>query len=146
MFFESVPIYRFYILKNSIAITINPSTTLYIANTLKLPFCKYLSKNLITNIPTIKLASTPTKNGTPNTKSFILTSAAAATTGVDNKNENFAIASLFIPIFLPTVIVIPDLDTPGNAAANACDIEISNACLNVICFISYFDLDFLSTT
>ena len=63
------------------------------------------------------LANIPIKNAGLNTKSFKSTNAAAATTGVDNKNEYFATDSLFKPIPLPTVIVIPDLDTPGNAAA-----------------------------
>ena len=49
---------------------------------MKLPFCKYFSKNFITIIPTIKLAKIPKKNGTLNTKSFNLNNAAAAITVV----------------------------------------------------------------
>ena len=85
------------------------------------------------------------KNGILNTKSFKSYKAAAATTGVDNKNEYFATSSLFNPIPLPTVIVIPDLDTPGKAAAIACDIAIRSDCFNVISLYSTFDFDFLST-
>ena len=53
------------------------------------------------------------------TKFFISYKAAAATIGADNRNENFAEDSLSIPIALATVIVIPDLETPGKAAAKA---------------------------
>jgi len=51
---------------------------------------------------------------------------------IDSKKEYFATDSLSIPIPLPTVIVIPDLETPGKAAAIACDIEIKTDCFNVI--------------
>ena len=63
----------------------------------------------------------------------------------DNKNEYFAALSLSTFKALATVIVIPDLDVPGNAAAIACDNPIKNDCLNVIS--SYFVSDgaFLST-
>ena len=75
----------------------------------------------------------------------MLTSTAANIIGVDNKNEYLAALSLSIFKALATVIVIPDLDVPGNAAAIACDIPIKNDCLNVIS--SYFTSDgaFLST-
>ena len=56
------------------------------ANALKLPFCKYLSKNLITSNPTIKLAITPIINGISNTNSENFSTVAANTIGVDNKN------------------------------------------------------------
>lgn len=36
--------------------------------------------------------------------------------GMDNRNENFAAFSLFIPENIPAEIVIPDLETPGNSA------------------------------
>ena len=39
--------------------------------------------------------------------------------GVESKNEYFAALSLSTPKALATVIVIPDLDVPGNAAAIA---------------------------
>ena len=48
-----------YSLAKAIARTITPRIILYMAKPLKLPFCRYCSKNLITKIPTIKLASTP---------------------------------------------------------------------------------------
>lgn len=123
----------------------NPKITLYIANPLKLPFFKYSSKNLITITPTIKLAKTPITNGRLKVKCLSSYSAAAATIGVDNKKEYLATDSLFSPISLPTVIVIPDLDTPGKAAAIACDIEIRRDCFNVISLYSTFDFAFLST-
>ena len=76
------------------------------------------NKNLITIIPTKKLNNTPIKNASVNSKSFILTSTAANTIGVDNKNVYFAAASLVTPIALAVVIVIPERDTPGiNAKA-----------------------------
>ena len=90
-----------------------PNIILYIANTLKLPFCIYFNKNLITNVPTIKLANTPIINGKLNTKSLNFKTVAANTIGVDNKNVYFAAASLFTPIALAVVIVTPDLETPG---------------------------------
>lgn len=101
---------------------------------------------MITITPTIKLAKIPIKNGILNTKSFKSYNAAAATIGVDNKKEYFATDSLSNPIPLPTVIVIPDLDTPGKAAAIACEIEIKRDCLNVISLYLTFDFAFLSTT
>lgn len=112
--------------------TANPNRTLYIANTLKLPFCKYFNKNLITTNPTKKLDSTPTIKGIPNTKSLNLYNVAPNTIGVDNRNEYLAVDSLSTPIILPVVIVTPERDTPG-INANACDIPIINVCLNVIC-------------
>ena len=138
------PVPNYYLI-NVIAITITPSTTLYIANTLKLPFFKYSNKNLITTIPTTKLEINPAKNAIESSKSAILTSTAANIIGVDNKNEYLAALSLSTFSNLATVIVIPDLDVPGNAAAIACDNPIKNDCLNVIS--SYFtsDADFLST-
>ena len=66
-----------------------------------------------------KLAKIPIKNGILNTKSFKSYNAAAKTIGVDNRKEYFATDSLSNPIPLPTVIVIPDLETPGKAAAIA---------------------------
>ena len=114
------------------AIITNPAITLYIANPLKLPFCKYFSKNFITKIPTMKLENTPTKNGTLNTKSFILNIVAAKTIGADSINEYFAADSLSTFNNLAVVIVTPDLDTPG-IKAKLCAKPIKNVCFNVIC-------------
>ena len=61
----------------------------------------------------------PTKNGIENVKLVIFTSTAAATIGVASKKENFAALSLSIFNALAVVNVMPDLDTPGNAAARA---------------------------
>ena len=94
----------------------------------------------------MKLEITPIKNGKLNVKYFNFTKAAAATIGVDNKNENLATDFLSIPIALPTVIVTPDLDTPGNAAANACDTAINNDCLKFISLYFRFDLDFICSS
>ena len=80
---------------------------------MKLPFCKYFNKNLITNKPTIKLANTPIINGKLNIKSLNFKTVAANTIGVHNINEYLAAASLFTPIALAVVIVTPDLETPG---------------------------------
>ena len=102
-------------MKNS-PITIIPIITLYIANTLKLPFFKYSSKNFIIKIPTKKLVNTPTKNDKSNTKASRSNTAAAKVIGVASKNENFAAPSLSTPIPLATVIVIPERDTPGMKA------------------------------
>ena len=77
--------------------------------------------------------------------SVILTKTAAKIIGVDSKNEYLAALSLSIFNALATVIVIPDLDVPGNAAAIACDIPIKNDCLNVIFSSFVSDDDFLST-
>ena len=86
---------------------------------MKLPFFRYSSKNFITKTPTKKLNKTPIKNANVNSKSVILTNTAANTIGVESKNEYFAALSLSTPKALATVIVIPDLDVPGNAAAIA---------------------------
>ena len=86
------------------------------------------------------------KNAKVNSKSVILTNTAASIIGVDNKNEYLAALSLSTFNALATVIVIPDLDTPGKAAAIACDIEIKRDCLNVMSLYSTFDFAFLSTT
>ena len=102
----------YYFIKVISIITI-PAITLYIANALKLPFCKYFSKNFITSNPTIKLDTTPTINGKLNTKSLNFKTVAANTIGVDNKKVYFAAASLVTPIALAVVIVIPERDTPG---------------------------------
>ena len=75
----------------------------------------------------------------------MLNITAAKTIGVDNKNEYFAALSLSSFKALATVIVIPDLEVPGNAAAIACEIPIKNDCLNVIFSKFTFDSDFLST-
>ena len=83
-------------------------------------------------IPTIKLASTPTKNGRLNTKSFILKMVAAKTIGADSIKEYLAADSLATPIALPAVMVIPDLETPGINAKH-CDKPIRKVCLNVMC-------------
>ena len=99
----------------------------------------------MTNNPTIKLEITPTKKDKSKTKCFISYNAAAATIGVDKRNEYFATDSLSIPKFLPIVIVIPDLETPGKAAANACEIDINTDCFNVISLYFTFAFDFLST-
>ena len=80
----------------------------------------------------MKLASTPTKKGILKTNSPKLTSTAAKTIGVDNKNEYFAALSLSILKILEIVIVIQERETPGNAAAIACEIPIKNPCLKFI--------------
>ena len=46
-----------------------------------------------------------------------LTMAAPMIIGVDNKNENLAAPSLFIPLIKPAVIVIPERETPGIIAS-----------------------------
>ena len=99
----------------------------------------------MTTIPTKKLEISPAKNASESSKSAILTSTAANIIGVDNKNEYFAALSLSTFKALATVIVIPDLDVPGNAAAIACDIPIKNDCLNVMFSNLTSDADFLST-
>ena len=71
------------------------------------------------NAPTIKLATTPIINGIPNAKSPMSNITAAAVIGAASINENLAADFLSIPYPLATVIVIPDLETPGNAAAIA---------------------------
>ena len=73
----------------------------------------FKNKNLITNIPTKKLVNTPIKNGMLNTKSLNFKTVAANTIGVESKKVYFATDSLSMPIALPVVIVIPDLETPG---------------------------------
>ncbi len=113
-------------------ITIIPIITLYIAKLLKLPLFKYSSKNFIISIPTIKLVIIPTKNDVLNVNAPKLNITAAKVIGVASKNEYFAALSLSNPSALATVIVIPERDTPGNAAARACDMPIKNDCLNVI--------------
>ena len=65
---------------------------------------------------------------------------AAAVIGVASKNEYLAAPSLSIPNALATVIVIPERETPGNAAAKHCDVPISIDCFSVI--FSYFIFDF----
>ena len=90
----------------------------------------------MTNNPTMKLVRTPIKNAKSKVKCLISYKAAAATIGVESKKEYFATDSRSIFIYLPTVMVIPDLETPGNAAANACEIEIQIDCFKVI-FINY---------
>ena len=115
------------------------------ANTLKLPFFRYSNKNLIIKIPTIKLDNTPTKNERLKTNASKSNITAANVIGVASKNENFAALSLSTPTPLATVIVIPERDTPGNAAAIACDIPINIDCFNVISSYFVFDFDFLST-
>ena len=62
----------------------------------------------------------------------MLNITAAKTIGVESKNEYFAALSLSSFKALATVIVIPDLEVPGKAAAIACEIPIKNDCLNVI--------------
>ena len=69
------------------------------------------------------------KNATENSKSNIFKTVAANTIGVDNKNVYLATLSLSTFNALPTVIVAPDLDTPG-INAKTCEIPIKNACLN----------------
>ena len=73
----------------------------------------------------------------------MLTNTAANIIGVESKNEYFAALSLSTFRALATVIVIPDLDVPGNAAAIACDIPIRNDCLKLI-YKKNVDLDLLS--
>ena len=75
----------------------------------------------------MKLAIIPMKNGILNTKSFILNIVAASTIGADSIKEYLAAASLFTPISLPVVIVIPERETPG-IKAKACDSPIKKVC------------------
>ena len=116
-----------------------PIITLYIENTLKLPFFKNSNKNFITTIPIIKLNAIPIINDIiPNKfatwknsiNSSSLNIVAANTIGADSINEYFAVASLFTPIAPPVVIVTPDLETPG-IKANAWDNPIRNVCLKL---------------
>lgn len=117
---------------------------LYIANPLKLPFFRYCNKNLITTMPTRKLANTPTKNGMLNTKSLNFSTVAARTIGADNMKEYLAADSLSMPMALAVVMVIPDLDTPGIKARHW-DSPIKKVCLNVMCSYVVLFFPFLST-
>ena len=92
----------------------------------------------------MKLVKTPIKNGKLITKSLHLYNVAAATIGVESKNEYLATDSLFTPNALPIVIVTPERDTPG-INARACDNPIKNVCFNVIFSNSVSDFTFLST-
>ena len=106
-------------LNSIIAYIANPITTRYIAKILKLPFLRNFIRKPITKIPAKKLANTPQIKATLNSKSGILTSTAAATIGAESKNENLAADSRSTPDARATVMVIPDLETPGKAAASA---------------------------
>ena len=86
----------------------------------------------MTSTPDRKLAKIPAKKGTENVNLVISNSTAAATIGVANKKENFAALSLSILSVLATVIVIPDLETPGKAAAIACEVPTNKDCFKVI--------------
>ena len=70
---------------------------------------------------------------------------AATVIGVASKNEYLAALSLSTPKLLAIVIVIPERDTPGNAAAKACDAPIAIDCFSVISSYFVFDFAFLST-
>ena len=80
----------------------------------------------------MKLASIPNINDQEKVNLFKSNITAASVIGIANINENLAALSLSIFNALATVIVIPDLDTPGNAAATACDSPTSIACFNDI--------------
>ena len=73
----------------------------------------------MTNNPTKKLDNIPIKNGIEKTNSVIFTKTAAVIIGVASKKENLAALSLSIFKSLATVIVIPERETPGKAAASA---------------------------
>lgn len=108
----------FYNIANKI--TAIPTITLYIAKPLKLPFFRYSNKNFIITIPTKKLASIPSHIDKSVKIIFFKSNITAATViGVASKNEYLAALSLSIPKLLAIVIVIPERDTPGNAAAKA---------------------------
>ena len=79
-------------------------------------------------MPTTKLANTPITKAKLNSKASKLKITAAKIMGVDNKKEYFAALSRSTPNALATVIVMPERDTPGNAAAMACEIPIKIAC------------------
>ena len=81
----------------------------------------------------MKLVNTPMKNAASNAKCFKSNITAASVIGVASKNEYLAALSLSTPNHLAVVIVIPERDVPGNAAAIACEQAIHNDCLNVIC-------------
>ena len=72
------------------------------------------------------------RKGIEKVKLVIFTRTAAATIGVASKNENLAALSLSILRALATVKVIPDLETPGKAAANAWEIPTIIACFKLI--------------
>lgn len=57
------------------------------ANILKLPFCKYFNKNLMTTSPTAKLTKIPKKKAKLHSKCLNSYKAAASTIGVDNRKE-----------------------------------------------------------
>lgn len=70
------------------------------------------------HIPTIKLVKIPIQNDILLKSKFLKSNIiAAAVIGVASKKEYLAALSLSIPKALATVIVIPERDTPGNAAA-----------------------------
>ena len=71
------------------------------------------------SIPDTKLASIPAKNSALNVKSFMESNTAAATIGAESRNEYLAALSLSTHIARAVVIVIPERDTPGIAAASA---------------------------
>ena len=95
---------------------------------MKLPFFKYSSKNLITITPVIKLAKIPNINGNEKVNLVKSNTTAASVIGIANIKENLAALSLSTFKALATVIVIPLRDTPGNAAAIACDAPIKIDC------------------
>ena len=68
---------------------------------------------------------------------------AAATIGADRRKENFAALSLSIFKLLAIVIVIPERETPGKAAAIACDIPIKIDCFKLISLYVNWLLAFL---
>lgn len=106
---------------------------LYIPNGIKLLFFIYFSKNLITNMDVIKADTVPnindkaslSANTNPNLNS--LRKLAPNITGTDIKNVNSVLFSLDIPSKRAVIIVIPDLDVPGNIAAITCAKPIINA-------------------
>ena len=99
----------------------------------------------MTNTPTTKLAKIPKISARLKVKLDKSKITAASVIGVASIKENLAALSLSILKYLAVVMVIPERDTPGNAAASACDIPIHTACLKVIRSYFTFDFAFLST-
>lgn len=98
------------------------------------------------HIPTIKLVKIPIQNDILLKSKFLKSNIiAAAVIGVASKKEYLAALSLSIPKALATVIVIPERDTPGNAAAMLWEVPIAIECFKFISSYFIFDFDFLST-
>ena len=80
-------------------------------------------------------------NVRPNLKSF--SKLAPSITGIDIKNVNSVAVLLDIPSNNAHIIVIPDLDVPGNIAAITWAHPIINADWYVISFIEFILNSFL---